>query len=66
MGSPDNQVLRISDGHVISNHTGYDRGVRLCQFLLDHVSLLSVQRNCSVQVRYNDVIMMLFTCGYAS
>lgn len=56
----NHQVLRISDGHVISTHSGYDRGVRLCYFLLDHVSLLSIQKDCSVQVRYDIITHIVF------
>ena len=46
---------------MISSHSGYDRGVRLCRFLSDNVSLLSIQKDCSVKV-WCDYDVMCCNC----
>ena len=35
---------------MILSHSSYDHGVRLYRFLSDNVSLLSIQKDCSVKV----------------
>ncbi|XP_065912607.1 apoptotic protease-activating factor 1-like isoform X2 [Dysidea avara] len=48
------KVWWTNSGHVISSHEGISQGVRVCHFLLDHVSLLSAQENGSVQLWNTD------------
>ena len=46
---------------MISSHEGISQGVRVCHFLLDHVSLLSAQENGSVQVSVS--VFSVYMCG---
>ena len=47
---------------LISNNTGYGHEGKLCHYLLDNVSLLSVQKDCSVKVWCGHDVMMMSLC----